>query len=121
MTAVEELTALYEQWRQLTVSEGKAIQSASWSRVEQCQSAKARLQPRIVEISQRLEDGSHKNLFRPILSELMEMERRNNLLLEEMRRASEGLQRDLDRSSRNLRQIHKSYVPPARTHWQSYS
>jgi hypothetical protein len=42
-------------------------------------------------------------------------------LLQGRRRDAEAKQQDLDRASRHLRQLHKSYVPPARTHWQSYS
>jgi len=121
MTPAEELSALYEQWRRLTQSEGQAIEAASWTQVEQYQAAKARLQPRITEVSQRLEAPAHARQFRAVVEGLMELERRNSALLQRQRRAAEQHQQELDRTSRNLRQIHKSYLPSARSHWQSYS
>jgi hypothetical protein len=121
MTPGDELAALYEQWRTLTEDEGRAISAEVWADVEHCQNAKSRLQPRIVEVSRRLEQDLHDRQFKPVLKELMGLEQRNNALLRERRKAADGARETLDRSSRNLRQLHKSYVPPARTLWQSYS
>jgi len=59
--------------------------------------------------------------FRPVVEELMTIERRNAARLRDTRCSAEQEKQDLDKSSRNLRQLHKSYVPPARAHWQSYS
>jgi hypothetical protein len=89
--------------------------------VEHFQLAKARLQPRILEVSNRIEAVAHDLHFRPVVEELMEMERRNSTLLEENRLAAERQKLDLDKTSRNLRQIHRSYVQPSRANWQSYS
>ena len=89
--------------------------------MEHYQSAKSRLQPRIVEVSQRIEVAVHELQFRPVVEELMAKERHNAARLRETRNSAEQEKQDLDKSSRNLRQLHKSYVPPARAHWQSYS
>ena len=121
MTPADELSALYAQWRRLTEDEGNAIKSSSWAQVEHYQAAKAKLQPRIVEVSERVEIVLHERQFRPVVEELMEMERRNSTRLRETRRSAERQKQELDKTSRNLRQIHKSYVPPSRAHWQSYS
>ncbi len=121
MSPADELSALYAQWRSLTEDEGDAIKSGDWAQVEHYQSAKSRLQPRIIEVSQRLEVAVHEVQFRPIVEELMTLERRNSTLLRETRRSANQQKQDLDKSSRNLRQLHKSYVPPVRAHWQSYS
>jgi hypothetical protein len=121
MTPADELSALYQQWRSLTEDEGAAIEASTWPSVEQFQAAKARLQPRIVELSQRLDASTHDRQFRKVVEALMELERRNSALLQRQRQASEKQKLELDRASRHLRQLHKSYVPPARTHWQSYS
>lgn len=123
MSPADELAALFAQWRSLTEEEGKAIESGAWAQVEHYQSAKSRLQPRIVEVSQRIgiEVAVHELQFRPIVDELMTMERRNAARLRDTRSSAEQEKQDLDKSSRNLRQLHKSYVPPARAHWQSYS
>lgn len=121
MTPADELSALYVQWRSLTEGEGEAIESGTWAQVEHYQSAKSRLQPRIVEVSQRIEVAVHELKFRPVVEELMVLERRNAARLREIRRSADREKQDLDKSSRSLRQLHKSYVPPARAHWQSYS
>lgn len=121
MNPVSELAALYEQWRSLTKSESQAIETAAWAQLEQYQAAKGRLQPRITEVARRLEPSVLEREFRPVVEELIRMEHRNNALLQRQRDAAELQRQELDRKSRNLRQIHKSYVPPVRTHWQSYS
>jgi hypothetical protein len=121
MNAMSELAALYEQWRSLTDDEGKAIEAAAWIQVEQYQTAKGRLQPRITEVIQRLDAVVLEREFRPVVEELMRLEQRNSALLQRQRSAAERQRQELARASRNLRQIHKSYVPPVRTHWHSYS
>jgi len=121
MTPGEELTALYHQWRTLTEDEGRAIAAEFWPGVEQCQHAKSRLQPRIIEVSQRLSTEYHDRLFGPVLEELKNMECQNGTLLRERRQTADRVRETLEQSSRNLRQLHKSYVPPAKILWQSYS
>ena len=121
MSASEELTDLFRQWRLLTEQEGRAIAAGAWLQVDGFQSAKARLQPRISELSQRIEPQVHEARFRPLIEELMEMERRNSALVRREQATVEEQQQSLDRTQRNLRHIQKSYLPPARTHWQSYS
>ena len=121
MNPAEEFYALLDQWRQLSEDEGGAISAGAWAQVEQFQSAKTRLQPRITEVTQRIEPAIHEAQFRPMLDELMQLERRNNSLLEQKRAAAREQERSLDRTQRNLRQIQKSYTPKVRTHWHSYS
>ena len=121
MSPAEELSALYEQWRCVTEAEGAAIEAGSWSQVQQYQSAKARLQPRIVEVSQRLDAATHEELFRPVVEALIQLERTNSVRVEKQRQAAQQQKQELDRSSRQLRQVHQSYVPQARAHCQSYS
>ncbi len=121
MSALQELSDLFQQWQLLTEEEGGAIAAGSWSQVENYQSAKARLQPRITEVSRRLDAGTFEHHFRSVINDLMEMERRNDGLLQEKRRVAKEQEHSLDRTQRNLRQIQKSYIPPSRTHWQSYS
>ena len=121
MNSVRELAALYEQWRSLTEAESEALEAAAWAQVEQYQAAKSQLQPRITEVTQRLDASVLEREFRPVVEELMRLERRNDALLQRQRHAAERQRQELDRTSRNLRQIHKSYVPPVRTHWHSYS
>jgi hypothetical protein len=121
MNPAQEFPALLDQWRQLSEEEGNAISSGAWTQVEHFQSAKARLQPRITEVTQRIEPGVFQAQFRPLLDELMQLERRNSSLLEQKRSVAQEQERSLDRTQRNLRQIQKSYTPKVRTHWHSYS
>lgn len=121
MSAAEELSELYRQWRSLTVEEGNAISVGAWSHVEGFQSAKARLQSRISELSRRIDAVTHETRFRPVVEELMQLERRNGAILRKQRAAAQEQEQVLDRTRRNLRQIQKSYLPPARMLWQSYS
>jgi hypothetical protein len=121
MTPVEELHALYQQWRRLTEEEGQGIAASDWGQVEQCQSAKARLQPRIVEVSQRLAPSVHQLQFQPVVAQLLELERANRVRLDAQRGDAQARRQELDRATRHLRQLHLSYVPPARANWQSYS
>lgn len=121
MTPADELSALYQQWRSLSEDEREAIETRAWSNLEQFQAAKARLQPRIVELSQRLDVATHERQFHKVVGELMQLEHRNGVLLQQQRQAADEQMRELDKAGRHLRQLHKSYVPAARTHWQSYS
>jgi hypothetical protein len=121
MTSAEELHALYLQWRQLTRSEGEAIRLAAWTQVEQCQLAKGRLQPRISEVSARLDAVAHEREFRPVVDELIQLEKQNREVLQAQRQVARQQKDELDQASRHLRQIHRSYVPVAPAHWQSYS
>ena len=121
MSASEELAGIFRQWRLLTEQEARAINTGAWNEVDGFQSAKVRLQPRISELSQRLDPGVYEARFRPLVEELMQLERQNSALLQRQRTATEEQQQSLDRTRRNLRHIQKSYLPPARMHWQSYS
>ncbi len=121
MTSGEELHALYEQWRQLTRSEGDAIRVAAWPQVEHCQQAKAQLQPRISEVAARLDAAEHEKEFRPVVEELIQLEKQNREVLQAQRQVARHQKDELDQASRNLRQIHRGYVPLAPAHWQSYS
>ncbi len=116
-----EFTALLDQWRRLTEEEGHAISSGAWAQVENFQSAKALLQPRISEVRERIDPARHESQFRPLIDELIRLERGNQSLLDARRQAAQEQEHDLNRSDRNLRQIQKSYLPPARALWQSYS
>ncbi len=122
MTPSDELSALYRQWRRLTESESQAIRANAWAQVEAVQSAKARLQPRIAEVSAALEPVAHEQRFYPVVEELIQLEQGNRELIQAQRQIAQLQKEQLDQSSRNLRQLHRSYAPTiARAHWQSYS
>lgn len=121
MSASEELAQLYAQWRVLTEQEGQAIGRSAWLEVNQCQASKARLQPRIDEISKKLDPVALESAFRPVVDDLIQLERRNSDLLRQRRTLAQGEMDECNRSCRSLRQIQRSYLPRARQNWQSYS
>ena len=121
MTPDDELAGLYDQWRDLTEEEGRAIEAADWSRVAVCQSGKSRLQPRIVEVAGRIEAAAHERQFQPVVAQLIEVEQANRGRLQQQRDSAQERRQELDRSSRHLRQLHQAYAPASRTNWQSYS
>ena len=121
MNPAEELKQLYSQWRLLTEQEGAAIARDAWLDVSQCQAAKQRLQPRIVEVSAKLERAVFEHSFRAIVDDLIELEHHNAALLQKRRQNLSGELSDCDRSSRSLRQLQRLYIPQARQNWQSYS
>ena len=125
MNPAEELAALYQQWRRLTESEGRGIRAANWAEVEQCQSAKLALQPRITEVSRQIDTLVHEQRFRPMLEELMNLERDHREVLQAQRQVAQLQKDELDCADRHLRQLHRSYVPATAphyaAHWQSWS
>ena len=125
MNAMDELAALYQQWHRLTESEGRAMRAGAWPEVDQCQDAKLALQPRISEVSSGLDPMLHEQGFRPVVEELIQLERRNRELLQAQRQIAQMQKDELDHAGRNLRQLHQSYVPAdaphRRAHWQSWS
>jgi hypothetical protein len=57
-----------------------------------------------------------------VVEELMQLEQHNRELIQAQRQVAQHQKDQLDQSSRNLRQIHRTYAPAsARAHWQSYS
>jgi hypothetical protein len=121
MNPANELYTLYDQWRQLTEDEGRAIDSGTWHQLENCQVAKVRLQLRITEISHGLNTSGHEARTRSLIGRLIHMERQNGARLMEKREATEAEHQVLDGTVRKLRQLRRSYVPSTRAHWESYS
>jgi len=131
MSAREELSALYDQWRKLTACETEAIRHSAWEQLEAHQSAKASLQPLLARQEENLdrelsapfsERDAIERHFRAVVDELIRLEVLNGELLAAQRQNAEVQKSALERTSRNLRHLHRSYGPGAdNAHWQSYS
>lgn len=121
MSPTDELADLFGQWRILTEHEGRTIDSGAWSELDHVQAGKASLQPRITEMLSRIDRVTFERRFRLHVEELIQLEHRNLAVLQTRRGAAAEEEQRLDRTRRKLRQIQKSYLPPARLHWQSYS
>jgi len=107
-----------------------AIRAAAWSQVAELQSQKTTLQDHFLTATRKFrEEASAANPgwkegeteFRGMLDELINLEKRNNDWLQEQRRNAEVRGGELNRSSLNLRQIHRAYGQPATVAWHSYS
>jgi hypothetical protein len=131
MSARSDLLSLYIEWRKLTESEGLAIRSANWLEVQHFQDAKFQLQAQIVSATELVHaelarDPRHtpevNHEFRSLLAELIQLEQRNSQWLADQRRNAEAEMAAIDKTSRNLRQVHKAYhqVQGAAA-WHSYS
>lgn len=130
MSAQTLLFDLYAEWRRLTEVEGEAIGSGEWQRVERQQSLKQQLKEEIVQATERLraewteverEHQAYERRFRPIVDELIVLETRNHRLLSTRRTEARAQLNHLDRTSSNLRGLHRVYGTTAAWRWQSYS
>jgi hypothetical protein len=124
------LLDLYAEWRRLTELEGAAIGRDEWPCVAQQQQLKRGLQTRIIEATEswqrERQDTSggmepFEREFRPIVSDLIQMESRNHELLCERRTRTQTALAALDRSASHLRGIGRAYATPEGSRWQSYS
>lgn len=98
----------------MSESEGDAIRSAAWQRVDQCQSVKAELRQRILHAIEAATDSrttaeEMRLHFRPVLEHLISLEARNGQWLQEERSRLEAERDQLGRNHGNLRRIHHAY------------
>ncbi len=130
MTAHEQLSRLYEEWRRLSEGEAESIRAEAWPRLAGIQDHKADLQRQIIAASEpfeaelaRAQATGHvlENPFRLVVQELILLETRNAEILAERRHAADRERAELDRSSLNLRLVQRSYGHPLGSAWYSYS
>lgn len=126
MSACQTLHDYYSQWRNLSRAEGEAIEAAAWPQVNKCQEAKKRLQSDITAVTEaaqaELANQEHFDReFRPMIAELIEMEKTNGVLLSGKISMAEREQLSLACASRNLRSVRCAYSPVKSAAWNSYS
>ena len=130
MNADKALTAAYENWRGLAETEGEAIGKRDWSLVSACQNALGELQSEILQLTEkarsewkRLGDkgAEREKNVRVLISEVIEIERRNNTLLNAVREAAQTQLGKLDAASRKLKRVQQSYAPARPAAWTSFS
>jgi hypothetical protein len=126
----EELLALYQRWRELTLAEGEAIRAWDWPAVEQAQSAKQELQQTIATATESLRAectrhgvnaGKLTQEFQGVVAQLLDQEAGNSNALAAARQQAQTGLRQLDSAHRNLRQLQKAYVAEPEAGWQSYT
>ena len=123
MNPEDDLLALYEEWRIVTAAETDAIHTEAWTRVNQCQETKQRLQDRILETTDRRQgQGTVDELeLRKIVDHLAALEMQNKMTLARKQERVRQQQTDLETSERTLHRLHRAYAPGGRTGWHSYS
>ena len=114
MSARNRLASLYEEWRLMSESEGDAIRTSAWQRVEHCQNVKADLREKILHAMETTGHGlsspeEMRHQFRPVLEHLIGLEVRNSELLAIERGKLEVEREDVNRSQRTIRQLQGSY------------
>lgn len=126
MSACQTLHDYYSQWRTLSRAEGEAIEAAAWPQVDACQEAKHRLQSDITSVTEAAQtelanQETFDREFRPIIAELIDMEKTNSIRLSGKVAKAEKEQLSLACASRNLRSVRCAYSPVKSAAWNSYS
>ena len=126
----DALLKLYERWRELGAAETAGIHAGDWRKIERAQAAKQALQPQIDEqiraFRQEVERASGDwrkagSALKTILDELTQLELRNRDLLQAKMQEVRFVRDDLQRASRNLRQVQRAYATESDAIWHSYS
>ena len=130
MNADYDLKHSYREWRRLAEAEGEAIRAHNWMLVFDCQSALRQLQPRIIRQTEAarqewsalgMDAGTKEFELDAIILSLIELETRNNSLINARRRVAQEELSKLEHASLTLRRIQRSYTPPNIAGWNSLS
>jgi ElaB/YqjD/DUF883 family membrane-anchored ribosome-binding protein len=130
MSADSQLQDAYKEWRRLAETEGEAIRTRNWLLVADCQKALQQLQPRILHHTQEAQEqwarvgldraAKEKNV-RAVVAKLIEIESRNNELLDAAKREAQAQLGQLEKAGRMLRQVQRFYAPSRPPAWTSFS
>jgi hypothetical protein len=117
MSSTPQLAELLEVWRQQTVTEGAALRAGDWAAAQACQRAKEELQARLRQIPA----GDEQEVqLRPMIQELVAMERGNRDWLASARAELGARCGELQEQSRVLKRVRGSYGRNQASSWQSY-
>jgi hypothetical protein len=120
MNTDRDLQQSYQEWRRLAEAEGEAIRAGNWMLVFDCQNALRQLQPRIVrqtEAARRewtalgLDPETMEFEMDTMIHTLIELEGRNNPLINARRWLAQEELAKLEQASLTLRRIQRCYVP----------
>ncbi len=130
MNAERDLTEAYQEWRRLAETEGEAIGAGNWSLVAACQKALQQLQERISHLSPAAREewmkskgsqGIKEKILNATINELIQLEKRNQTLLNAIQEATRVKLDQLCKAGRNLKQIQRSYGMERPAAWTSFS
>ena len=120
MNTDRDLQHSYLEWQRLAEAEGEAIRAGNWMLVFDCQNALRQLQPRIVrqtDAARRewaalgLDPEAMECEMDTMIHSLIELESRNNSLINARRSLAQEELAKLEQASLTLRRIQRSYVP----------
>lgn len=127
---VRVLQGFLDDWRSLTLAEGKAIQTENWERLKQLQIQKVALQ-KSIEDSERslfqssslteLQKSEERIRIKEIVNELLALEQKNQDVLTKRMAETDVELKDSNRTISSLRYIQKAYGKGGRSFWQAYS
>lgn len=130
MSADSDLQNAYHDWQRLAEAEGDAIRAGNWTRVSDSQSALEQLQPRISRCTELvreewarlgLDRAEKEGAMRNIVKPLIELQRRNQALLDVHRRDAREKMGQLEEVGRTLLRIKRTYAPARPAAWTSFS
>jgi hypothetical protein len=130
MSAEQALLNAYAEWHRLTKAEGNAIRLRNWNFLLECQEALKKLQPFISQLnfaarSEWKNSGTDyfekEKAVHAIVSELIELGRRNQALLKVAREAALAKREQLEQAGRNLKRLQLAYVSARSPAWTSFS
>jgi hypothetical protein len=113
-----DLLAACREWRRLAEAEGEAIRTRNWELCSACQNALQVLRERITALlpAVRAEwarpngDGAaRQQAFDDTIRRLVELERRNQTLIESLREAARTKIQQLNEAKIKLKQLRRSY------------
>ena len=130
MSAESDLREAYREWRRLAQAEGEAIRSSNWSLLAACQNALANLREHISSLTPqvhqewaaaKIDRAKRQEEINVIIRGLIEIARRNQILLAGLREAAQARLKQLNRAGSNLKQLRRSYASTTLSTWQSFS
>ena len=130
MSAADQLLNVCHEWRRLAESEGKAIRARNWTLVADCQKALLQLRPLIARHARDAREEwtrhgtareENEKTLRATVEGLIDIETKNNALLDRLRETAQANITQLEQAGRNLRQIHRFYARSLPGSWSSMS
>lgn len=124
LNAEGDLLAAGREWRRLAEAEGEAIRTRNWELCSACQNTLQLLRERMTallpavraEWSRPGGDGAaRQQAFDDTLRRLIELERRNQTLIESLREAARTKIQQLNETKIKLKQLRRSYGFAAHT------
>jgi hypothetical protein len=130
MRAEQALLEAYAEWHRLAEAEGNAIHLRDWNFLLECQEVIKKIQPLVTQLTLAAREewkksgadcAAKEKIIHATVWELIELGRRNQMLLQAARAAAQAKREELEQASRNLKRLQASYVSARPAEWTSFS